>query len=169
MVEISNLVNMSTMICMPDYNEKIDPIYSVVFMNIITLGGSSLISLFGLDDIILCLLFWFQIIAANNNQGFLNRIYSYTWRIIDIIGAFIITTYMFFKYGNIIPKIIAYPYYIILSIAAYSQSRCKSLKDYISFVNIWHLLVLYYLIMTLYFKYPNSFLKNEHDILIKIS
>lgn len=65
------------MIAMPKYNDKVDTIFSVVFMNIFTLGGCSLISLFGLDDIVLCLLFWFQIIAANNNQGFLNKVYSY--------------------------------------------------------------------------------------------
>ena len=91
MVEISTMVNMSTMVCLPDYNDKIKPIYSIIFTNIITLGGCSLISLFVLDDIMLCLLFWFQIIAANNNQGFLNQVYDFKWRVIDIMGALTIT------------------------------------------------------------------------------
>ena len=137
---------------MPNYNDKVDIFFSVVFMNILTLGGCSLISLFGLDDIILCLLFWFQIIAANNNQGFLNKTYSYKWRVIDIMNAVLIASYLFITYRNIIPSIIEYPYFLILSISAYSQSTSKSIRDYILLVNIWHLLVLFYMNMTLFFK-----------------
>jgi len=151
------MTNIITTIGLPNYNQKTDRIYSIIFMNIITLGGCSLISLFGLDDIILCLLFWFQIIAANNNQGFLNQVYNFTWRVIDIMGALTITGYMLFYYRNIIPAFILYPFYIILLTAAYSQFVSKSMNDYILFVNIWHLLLLFLLIMMLFFKYPNSF------------
>lgn len=121
-------------------------------MNIFTLGGCSLISLFGLDDIILCLLFWFQIIAANNNQGFLNKVYSYKWRLIDITNAFLIGLYTFFNYMNIIPHIIEYPLFIILFFACYSQSTSESMYDYIFQVNIWHLLVFFYILMIFFFK-----------------
>ena len=71
------------MIHMPKYNDKMKPIYSIIIVNVITLGGSSLISFFRLNDIILSSLFLLQIIAANNNQGFLNKMYSFKWRIID--------------------------------------------------------------------------------------
>ena len=128
---------------MPKYNDKMKPLYSVISVNVITLSGCALIALFGLDDVYLFFLYWFQIIAANNNQGFLNRVYSYKWRIADVIGAFTITTYTFFYYGNIIPLIIAYPYYIIMFISARAQSISKSMSDYIFLVNIWHLLVFY--------------------------
>lgn len=140
------------MIAMPKYNDKVDTIFSVVFMNIFTLGGCSLISLFGLDDIILCLLFWFQIIAANNNQGFLNKVYSYKWRLIDMTNAFLIGLYTFFNYMNIIPHIIEYPFYIIMFLACYSQSTSESMYDYIFQVNIWHLLVFFYILMIFFFK-----------------
>lgn len=140
------------MIAMPKYNDKVDTIFSVVFMNIFTLGGCSLISLFGLDDIILCLLFWFQIIAANNNQGFLNKMYSYKWRLIDMTNAFLIGIYGSLNYNNIIPPIIEYPFYIIMFLACYSQSTSESMYDYIFQVNIWHLLVFFYILMIFFFK-----------------
>ena len=140
------------MIAMPKYNDKVDTNFSVVFMNIFTLGGCSLISLFGLDDIILCLLFWFQIIAANNNQGFLNKVYSYKWRLIDMTNAFLIGLYTFFNYTNIIPHIIEYPLFIILFLACYSQSTSETVYDYIFQVNIWHLLVFFYILMIFFFK-----------------
>ena len=140
------------MIAMPKYNDKVDTIFSVVFTNIFTLGGCSLISLFGLDDIILCLLFWFQIIAANNNQGFLNKVYSYKWRLIDVTNAFLIGIYGSLNYNNIIPPIIEYPFFIILFLAFYSQSTSESMYDYIFQVNIWHLLVFFYILMIFFFK-----------------
>lgn len=151
-----------------NYNDKIKPIYSIIFVNVITLGGCALIALFGLDDVYLFFLYWFQIIAANNNQGFLNRVYSYKWRIADVIGAFTITTYSFFYYGNIIPLIIAYPYYIIMFISACAQSASKSMSDYIFLVNIWHLLVFYSLILILYFKLSNKYKnhKNYYHLLM---
>ena len=155
------MIKMMTTVCLPDYDDKIERIYSIIFMNIITLGGCSVISLFGLDDIILCLLFWFQIIAANNNQGFLNNVYTFKWRVIDIMGAFIICGYMFYHYGNIIPAFIAYPHYLILLIVAYSQSTSKSMNDYIKFVNIWHLLVLFTVILVVFFKYPHLFTNGD--------
>ena len=160
------MTNTITTIGLPDYNEKTDRIYSIIFMNIITLGGCSLIALFGLDDIILCLLFWFQIIAANNNQGFLNKVYNFTWRVIDIVGAFTIFWYVHKYYINVIPKLLRYPFYVILSISAYSQSVSKSMSDYIRLVNIWHLLGFFLIIMIIFFKYPHSF-TNSYIILAK--
>lgn len=155
------MLHVATMECLPQYNDKIKPIYSIILTNIITLGGCSTISLFGLDDIILCLLFWFQITAANNNQGFLNKIYDFRWRVIDVMGALTITLYMLVYYKNAIPDIIFYPYSVILGITAYSQSTSKSMKDYILLVNIWHLLLLFLLIMMIFFKYPDSFTNGD--------
>ena len=157
------MIQILPLVCLPHYNDKVERIYSVVFTNIITLGGCSLISLFGLDDIILCLLFWFQIIAANYSQGFINNIYSYTWRNIDIVTASSIILYMLFYYINVIPAFILYPYFILMLTSCYSQSSlfAKSMKDYVLFVNIWHLLILYLLIMMIFFKYPHSFTNGD--------
>lgn len=148
---------------LPNYNDKVDPIYPVVFTNIITLGGCSLISLFGFDDIFLSLLFWVQIIIANNSQGYLNKINSYWWRNLDIVWACMIIAYIFIKYIHILPKIVLYPYLFILLVSCYSQSSLfsKSLREYILFVNIWHLLIFYSLIIILVFKHPESFIGDK--------
>lgn len=140
------------MIRMPIYNDKTEPIYSVILVNIITLGGCSLISFFKLNDIILSVLFLFQIIAANNNQGFLNRIYSYKWRVIDCSNALFIGIYGYINYKLIIPKIIMYSFVPLLVLSCYAQSISISKKDYIFLVNIWHLLVFNYINILSYFK-----------------
>ena len=141
------------MIYMPKYNDNIKPIYSVILVNIITLGGCSLISFFKLNDIILSLLFLFQIIAANNNQGFLNKIYSYKWRVIDCLNALFIGLRVFINYNFIIPNIIIYPFIPLLILSCYAQSISISKKDYIYLVNIWHLLVFNYINILSYFNH----------------
>jgi hypothetical protein len=136
---------------MPIYNDKTEPIYSVILVNIITLGGCSLISFFKLNDIILSVLFLFQIIAANNNQGFLNKIYSYKWRVIDCSNALVIGIYGYINYRLIIPQIIMYSFFPLLILSCYAQSISISKKDYINLVNIWHFLVFNYIIIISYF------------------
>ena len=140
------------MIKMPVYNDKTEPIYSIIIVNFITLGGCSLISFFKLNDIILSLLFLFQILAANNNQGFLNRIYSYKWRVIDCSNALLISLHGYINYKLIIPKIITYSFHPLLVLSCYAQSISISKKDYIFLVNIWHLLVFNYINILSYFK-----------------
>ena len=140
------------MIKMPVYNDKTEPIYSVIIVNFITLGGCSLISFFKLNDIILSLLFLFQIIAANNNQGFLNKIYSYKWRVIDCSNALVIGLRVFINYRLIIPQIIMYSFFPLLIISCFAQSISISKKDYIYLVNIWHLLIFNYINILSYFK-----------------
>jgi len=143
------------MIKMPRYNDKAEPIYSVILVNFITLGGCSLISFFKLNDIILSLLFLFQIVAANNNQGFLNGIYSYKWRIIDCLNALVIGLYGYIHYKLIIPKIFMCSFLPLLILSCYAQSISISKKDYIYLVNIWHLLVFNCMNILSYFKeYP---------------
>ena len=129
------------MIHMPKYNDKMKPIYSIIIVNVITLGGSSLISFFRLNDIILSSLFLLQIIAANNNQGFLNKMYSFKWRIIDCLNAFCIGVYGFFKYRVVLPDTLLYPFIPLIMLSCYAQSISMSYKDYILLVNIWHILV----------------------------
>ncbi|MDA9216383.1 hypothetical protein N9O88_01000 [bacterium] len=138
------------MIKMPVYNDKTEPIYSVIIVNFITLGGCSLISFFKLNDIILSLLF--QIIAANNNQGFLNKIYSYKWHVIDCSNALVIALYGYLNYKLIIPKIIMYSFFPLLVLSCFAQSISISKKDYIYLVNIWHLLIFNYINILSYFK-----------------
>ena len=139
------------MIKMPMYKDKTEPIYSVIIVNIITLGGCSLISFLKLNDIILSVLFLFQVIAANNNQGFLNRIYSYKWRVIDCSNALLIGLYSYINYRLVIPKIIMYPFFPLLMLSCYAQSISISKKDYIFLVNIWHFLVFNYINILSYF------------------
>tara|TARA_Y100000992_G_C21148637_1_gene435102 strand:- start:84 stop:605 length:522 start_codon:yes stop_codon:yes gene_type:complete len=141
-----------TLIPVPHYNDNVNALYSVVFMNVFTLGACALISLFGFDDMFLFFLFWFQIIVANNNQGFLNKIYSYYWRVADIVGAHAISLYAFIYYRNDVPPFILYPFLAIMLIAAYSQSNATTISDHVLLVNLWHLLVLYTFIIIFYFR-----------------
>ena len=73
-------------------------------------------------------------------------------KIIDVTNTCLIGLYIFVNYKNKIPPIIEYPFFIILLTACYSQSTSKSIRDYIYQVNIWHLLVLFYMNLVLFFK-----------------
>ena len=136
---------------LPKYGDKTNPIYSVIIINTLTLGLSGIISLFYLKDIILSSLFFIQIIFANYNQGFINGIYLLKWRIADIIGALIISIYGLIKFYNTIPFLLCVPLNLILMISCYFQSITNEINKYIIYVNLWHFLVLNYIIILTYF------------------
>ena len=146
--------------CMPNYGDSIKPIFSVIVINIITLGFCSVLSIFFLKDILLGSLFLIQIYFANQNQGFICGKYLYHWRIADIIGALSIGTIVLLKYYKLIPNVLKIPLILTLIISSYSQSNAKSIEDYIFLVNIWHILVLDLIILLSYL----TSLKKHHRI-----
>ena len=125
------------------YGQKMAPIKSIIYVNILVFSYCSWIAFTSLKNSFIGYMLVFQLIASSINQGFMLEKYFLTWRILDYTGAIILTYHTI----PIMIEIMPVDLFILASssnmLMNYAQLNATTANSHIILMNIWHLQIAY--------------------------